>query len=159
MKRPSTRPFPIMLEVELLDRLSEPVRDGRAKSVSAVIRDALEDFDFGNVVVVKPNLVQISVRLPQPLRATIERVSRQQHVSVVHLLRAALEAHLTRLEADAAGQLQIEIEPEPSPAALETPAVPRELPVGQRRRGGRQGGHRKMSRRKVAAQKRRSRRR
>ena len=57
------RPFPIQLEVEFLDRISEPVREGRAKSVSEIIRTALEKYDFANVIVMRPSQLQISVRL------------------------------------------------------------------------------------------------
>lgn len=103
------------LEVELLDRLSEPVRDKRAGSVSDIIRTALERFDFENVVVVRPNQLQISVRLPGPIRASLKRVSRRQHVSVGQLVRAAVEAYLPALEAVASGQLEIPIPTADSP--------------------------------------------
>ena len=52
----TARPFPIQLEVEFLDRLSEPVRDNKAKSVSEIIRHALERFDFEDAVVMKLKL-------------------------------------------------------------------------------------------------------
>ena len=56
MPAKSPKPFPIQMEVEFLDRLSEPVREGRAGSVSAIIRAALAQYDFANVVVVHPAL-------------------------------------------------------------------------------------------------------
>jgi len=54
------KPFPIQMEVEFLDRLSEPVRDGKAKSVSDIIRTALGRYDFTDVLVMHPAQLQIS---------------------------------------------------------------------------------------------------
>lgn len=95
------RPFPILLEVEFLDRLSEPVREGRAKSVSGIIRTALEQYDFSNVVVVRSSQLQISVRLPAEIRKNLKKLSRAKHTSVGQLVRAAVEAYLPQLEAEA----------------------------------------------------------
>jgi len=93
------RPFPITLEVEFLDRLSEPVRDGRAKSVSAIIRTALEQYDFSNIVVVRSAQLQVSVRLPAEIRKSLKKLSRAKQTSVGQLVRAAVEAYLPKLEA------------------------------------------------------------
>src|ERR1700710_1596183 len=92
------RPFPVTMEVEFLDRLSEPVREGRAKSVSAIIRSALEQYDFSNVVVMHPSQLQISVRLPVEIRRNLRKISRAKHTSVGQLVRAAVEAYLPELE-------------------------------------------------------------
>lgn len=100
-------PLAIQLEVEFLDRLSEPVRSGQARSVSEIIRDAVERFDFSNVVVMHPAQLQISVRLSEDVRRTLRRVARTKHTSIGHLVRAAVEAHLARLEAETPGQLAI----------------------------------------------------
>lgn len=89
------------MEVEFLDRLSEPVREGRAKSVSAIIRSALEQYDFSNMVVMHPSQLQISVRLPSEIRKNLKKVSRAKHTSVGQLVRAAVEAYLPMLEAPA----------------------------------------------------------
>lgn len=102
MPRKSPRPFPIQMEVEFLDRLSEPVREGRAGSVSAIIRDALAQYDFANVVVVHPAQLQISVRLPVAVRKNLQKISRAKHTSVGQLVRAAVEAYLPSLEVPAA---------------------------------------------------------
>ena len=93
------RPFPVTIEVEFLDRLSEPVREGRAKSVSAIIRTALEQYDFSTVVVMRPSQLQISVRLPSEIRKNLKKVSRAKHTSIGQLVRAALEDYLPKLEA------------------------------------------------------------
>ena len=99
MPHKSPRPFPIQMEVEFLDRLSEPVRDGKAKSVSDIIRTALEQYDFSDVLVMHPAQLQISVRLSPELRRTLKKLSRNKHTSVGHLVRAAVEAYLPELEA------------------------------------------------------------
>ena len=95
----SYRPFPISIEVEFLDRLSEPVRDGRAKSVSAILRTALEKYDFSNMVVVRPSQLQIYVRLPAEIRKNLKKISRAKHTSIGQLVRAAVEDYLPKLEA------------------------------------------------------------
>lgn len=101
------RPFAMLLEVEFLDRLSEPVREGKAKSVSEIIRTALERFNLENVVVVRPPQVTISVRLPGVIRRDLKRVAREKHTSVGQLVRSAVETFLPHLEAESAGQLEM----------------------------------------------------
>ena len=96
-----SKPFPIQLEVEFLDRLSEPVRDGRARSVSEIIRTALARYDFTDVIVMHPSQLQISVRLPAGIRRDLKKISRSKYTSVGHLVRAAVEAYLPQLEAAA----------------------------------------------------------
>ena len=99
MPQKTPRPFPLTMEVEFIDRLNEPVRDGKAKSVSEIIRTALERYDFANVVVMHPVQVQISVRLPGEIRRTLKKVARSKHTSEGQLVRAAVEAYLPELEA------------------------------------------------------------
>ncbi len=99
MTKRTPKPFPLTLEVEFVDRLGEPVRDGKAKSVSAIIRTALERFDFANVVVMHPVQVQISVRLPADIRRLLKKVARSRHTSESQLVRAAVESFLPELEA------------------------------------------------------------
>ena len=94
-----SRPFPIQMEVEFLDRLSEPVRDGKAKSVSDIIRTALERYDFSDVVVMHPAQLLVSVRLPAKIRKQLKKTARSKHTSVGHLVRAAVEAYLPEVEA------------------------------------------------------------
>ena len=101
MPAKTPKPFPLTMEVEFIDRLSEPVRDKKAKSVSEIIRTALERYDFANVVVMHPVQVQISVRLPVEIRRTLKKVARSKHTSEGQLVRAAVEAYLPELEAAA----------------------------------------------------------
>jgi Arc/MetJ-type ribon-helix-helix transcriptional regulator len=113
MPTKATRPFPIQMEVEFLDRLSEPVREGRAKSVSELIRTALEKYDFANIVVMHPAQLQISVRLPAEIRRNLRQISRAKHTSVGQLVRAAVEAYLPQIETGAVDQLEMPITPPP----------------------------------------------
>jgi Arc/MetJ-type ribon-helix-helix transcriptional regulator len=99
MATKAPKPFPIQMEVEFIDRLSEPVRDGKAKSVSDIIRAALKRYDFTDVLVLHPAQVQISVRLPVEIRRQLKKTARAKHTSVGHLVRAAVEAYLPELEA------------------------------------------------------------
>jgi predicted DNA-binding protein len=99
MPNKAPKPFPIQMEVEFLDRLSEPVRDGKAKSVSDIIRTALEQYDFSDVLVMHPQQLQISVRLPLEIRRQLKKTARSKHTSVGHLVRAAVETYLPELEA------------------------------------------------------------
>ena len=99
MSDKTASPFPITVEVEFLDRMSEPVRDGRAKSVSAIVRTALEQYDFSTVVVMRPSQLQISVRLSGEIRKTLKKISRTKHTSIGQLVRAAVEDYLPKLEA------------------------------------------------------------
>lgn len=110
------RPFPIQLEVEFLDRLSEPVRHGRAKSVSDIIRTALERFDFSNIVVMRTAHVAISVRLAPEIRRNLKQLSRTKHTSIGQLVRTAVEAYLPQLETGAVDQLEIPAVPAPEVA-------------------------------------------
>jgi len=114
-----------VLDVEFLDRLSEPVRLGKVESVSAILRTALARFDFNHVVVMHPAQVQISVRLPARVRQTLKKTARSKHTSIGQLVRAAVEAYLPQLETEAAGQLVMPIAAEPSATDAE-PAAPRQ---------------------------------
>ncbi|MBI2515431.1 MAG: hypothetical protein HYV95_00820 [Opitutae bacterium] len=104
-----TKPLAIVLEVEFLDRLAEPVREGRAKSVSDIIRTALERYDLSNVIIVRPSQLAISVRLPVEVRRNLKKVARAKHTSIGQLVRAAVEAYLPALESQASGQLEMPI--------------------------------------------------
>lgn len=125
------RPFPIQLEVEFLDRLSEPVRDGRAKSVSDIIRTALERFDFSNVVVLRAAQVAVSVRLAPEIRRNLKQLSRAKHTSVGQLVRTAVESYLPQLESGAVDQL--EIPDVPPPPVVESVLAPRPKPKPKRK--------------------------
>jgi len=105
----ANNPFAIQLEVEFLDRLTEPVREGRAKSISELIRTALEHFNFDNLVVVRPSHLLVSVRLPREIRDKLKTVSREKHTSVGQLVRAAVESYLPQLESSTPGEIEMPI--------------------------------------------------
>lgn len=125
-------PTGIQLEVEFLDRLSEPVREGKAKSVSDLIRMALQSFNFESVLVQRPSHVSMSVRLPLEVRRNLKRVAREKHTSVGQLVRVAVDAYLPHLEQAAAGQLEIEM-PTDVPRA-KAPAAPAGAPANPGRK-------------------------
>ncbi len=130
----AARPFPLQLEVELLDRLSEPVREGRAKSVSEIIRTALERYDFANIIVMRPAQLVISVRLTAEIRRNLKQISRAKHTSVGQLVRAAVEAYLPQLESGAVDQLEMPITPPPRVAeSVRAPRAKRTRPVPKSR--------------------------
>lgn len=134
-------PFAMMLDVEFLDRLNEPVRQGKVPSVSAVIRSALARFDFTNVLVLHPAQVQISVRLPARIRQQLKKTARAKHTTVGQLVRAAVDSFLPQLEAETAGQLEIPITPDPmappTSAAAAVPVTVEGAPEKRRRRSER----------------------
>jgi hypothetical protein len=109
-------PFPLTLDLEFVDRLAEPVRLGKAESVSAIIRAALARFDLAQVLVVRPAQIQISVRLPARIRQDLRKAARSKHTTVTQLVRAAVESYLPHLEEESAGQLQMPIPVEPTAA-------------------------------------------
>ena len=142
MSAKESRPFPIQLEVEFLDRISEPVREGRAKSVSEIIRTALERYDFANIIVLKPSQLQISVRLPAPIRQNLKRISRTKHTSVGQLVRAAVEAYLPLLESGAVNQLEIPVAP-PAPPVESVLVPPPRRPKRRRKTAGKRPAKKK----------------
>jgi len=115
-------PMAVQLEVEFLDRLTEPVREKKAKSVSAIIRTALERYDFTHMVIVRTAQVMISVRLPADLRRTLKKTARTKHTSVGQLVRTAVEAYLPELEAGSAGRLKIPMMEKASKVSATRPA-------------------------------------
>ena len=127
------RPFPIQMEVEFLDRLSEPVRHGKAKSVSEIIRTALERYDFSNIVVMHPAQLAISVRLAPEVHRNLKQISRAKHTSVGQLVRAAVEAYLPQLESGATDQLEIPAVAVPA-AVVESVLTPRPKPARPKKR-------------------------
>ena len=126
-------PFAFVLEVEFLDRLGEVVRSHQAKSVSALIRTALEQYDFADVMFVRPAQVQVAVRLPLEIRRNLKKVARTKHTSVGQLVRAAVEAYLPQLEAAVPPEQPTpaeEVAPIEHPApAVATVAVVESLPT------------------------------
>lgn len=124
MAKDDNRPFAMQLEVEFLARLSEPVRLGQAKSVSEIIRTALERFDFDRAVVARPTQQLISVRLRGATRKSLKRAAKAKQTSVGQLVRLAVESYLPQLESATAGQMEMSI-PAAQPAATGTASASR----------------------------------
>jgi predicted DNA-binding protein len=118
------KPLAIVLEVEFLDRLAEPVREGKAKSISEIIRTALERCDLSHIVVLRPAQLTISVRLPSEVRRGLKKMARAKHTSVGQLVRAAVEAYLPRLESETAGQLEMSIPSSEAPPPAPESSAP-----------------------------------
>lgn len=84
---------PVTFELPLT--LIEKIENCRAKrglgSVSEVIRVALEQFDYNSFELDRPEHRQISVRLPETIKKTLQRQARLKKTSAGELLRAAVE--------------------------------------------------------------------
>jgi len=129
-------PMAVQLEVEFLDRLAEPVREKKAPSVSAIIRTALERYDFTDMVVIRAPQVMISVRLPVEIRRNLKKIARAKHTSIGQLVRTAVEAYLPQLEAEVAGQLEMPIvEPAPGESVLSSTGRARSRSAKKTRKG------------------------
>ena len=125
-----------MLDTDLLDRLTDVVQSGKARSVSALIRDALEPFDFDEYQVIRPSQKLISVRLPIEVRDALKQSAETKQTTVSHLVRTALEHFLVELDSENPDQLQIPLAetkpaaPEPrTPPPASPPAPQVELPA------------------------------
>lgn len=117
------QPFAIQLDVELLDRLNEPVRAGKAPNVSALIRDALERLDVSRVVVLHPAQLLISVRLPAAKRQELRRAALRMNTSIGQLVRIAVDAYLPTLEAETTEAAEAPAQ-QPAPELPAPAAVP-----------------------------------
>ncbi len=116
-------PLAIALEVEFLDRLAEPVRAGKIKSVSAIIRAALERYDFSDVLFLKPAQVSISVRLPYEVRRSLRKIAHSKKTTVTQLVRAAVEAYLPELETDSEVSAALPDSSAPETSSMVSPAA------------------------------------
>lgn len=91
----STRPInnlPLTFETDALlqQRIEEFRRRAGAATVSQVVRFAIEMYDFHGYTPGDNERRQLSVRLPEDVRQTLFRISRDKKASVGELLRAAL---------------------------------------------------------------------
>lgn len=111
-------PFVMSLDTDLLERLSELVEAGKARSISAIIRDALEVFDFDEFQPIKPNQKAVSVRLPVEVREMMNAAADAKNASVGHLVRTAIENFIVNLDSEHPGQMQIALAESPAPAAV-----------------------------------------
>jgi hypothetical protein len=88
----SGSPLTFDLKQDVLKRLLTFQSRSGARSLSAVIRQAVTRHDFSRFAAVPRAHRQISVRFPIELKAQLLRLARQKGVSVGELLRSALDA-------------------------------------------------------------------
>ncbi len=90
-KSPITNPVTFELPLSLIEKIETVRAKWGAGSVSEVIRIALEQFDYGEFHVERPEHRQISVRLPDDVKKTLQRQAKIKRTSAGDLLRAAIE--------------------------------------------------------------------
>ena len=89
-------PLTFDLPESLIERI-ETCRKGHGfATASAVVRTAIESFDFSSCKPDRDPHRQISVRITAEQRATLRRYSKQKDASVGELLRLAVEALPTK---------------------------------------------------------------
>jgi Arc/MetJ-type ribon-helix-helix transcriptional regulator len=90
-KSPVANPVTFELPLTLIEKI-ESVRAKRGlKSVSEVIRVALEEFNYSAFQVDRPEHRQISVRLPDTLKKALQKQAKAKKTSAGELLRAAID--------------------------------------------------------------------
>ena len=90
--RSASAPLTFDLPLAFVERI-EACRRGRGlKSVSEVIRLAIDEYNFEHYRPSREDHRQISVRIGARQRAMLKRFARKKHASVGELLRLALES-------------------------------------------------------------------
>lgn len=90
-KSPVANPVTFELPLSLIEKIEATRAERGLNSVSEVIRIALEQFDYGQFRVERPEHRQISVRLPDAIKKTLQRQAKIKRTSAGDLLRAAIE--------------------------------------------------------------------
>lgn len=90
--RPTSAPLTFDLPESLVAKIDALRRDRGLKTVSEVVRLAVEEFDFTRCEFTTDPYRQISVRVGTAQRGLLKRVARQKHASVGEVLRRAVEA-------------------------------------------------------------------
>lgn len=93
MTKAPQKSAPITFEIqeELFAKLKNYQKASKSNSVSEVIRDSLEAFNFNAFKHTPTENRQISVRLPENLKSRLTTFSTKKHVSIGELLRVAIE--------------------------------------------------------------------
>lgn len=87
----SNTPLTFDIREDLLKKVNSFKAKSRARSVSEVIRYALDNFSFTKFKPEIKNHKQISVRIPEDMRVALAQNAKTKNVSLGELLRAALE--------------------------------------------------------------------
>lgn len=90
MPKPHITPLTFEMDADLLAKLQRYSKSPQVGTISAVIRHALQSFNFGSLKSQKRPLKQLSVRLDEDLRKQLKRVSVSKGISLGELLRLAL---------------------------------------------------------------------
>jgi Arc/MetJ-type ribon-helix-helix transcriptional regulator len=101
-----TTPLTFELPRSLVDRIHRCRGQLGLKSVSDVVRHALEGFDFATFQAPPREQLQVSVRLAPGQKRDLFRHARRTKVSAGELLRAALEALSARVADDGAATVR-----------------------------------------------------
>jgi len=104
----SSPPLTFDLPLSLIAKIESCRRVMSLRSTSAVVREALADFDFNGFSAPDKGHRQISVRLPAVVKDKLTKYSRRKKVSVGELLRVAIH--------------QLQIKPAKKSAARTKPA-------------------------------------
>lgn len=89
---PVANPVTFELPLSLVEKIEATLSSNGARSVSEVIRVALEEFDYSQFQADRAEYRQISVRLPQGIKKTLQRQAKLRRVSAGEILRAAVDA-------------------------------------------------------------------
>ena len=100
-----TTPFTLDLDVDLIEVLECFKKRINSPSVSAIIRVALEEFDFEAFKSSVPERRQISVRLTKGIRDELKRTAKDRGVSIGNIVREALISSLKQEKKDPREQI------------------------------------------------------
>lgn len=92
MASSATAPLTFDLPVGLIEKIKAVQRPSGPRSVSAVVRLAVTEYNFDRLELQKEPHRQISVRLPADVRTQLSRIAKKKKVSLGELVRVALEA-------------------------------------------------------------------
>jgi hypothetical protein len=87
----TSAPLTFDLPLSLIEKITAIRKGRRLKTASAVVRLAVEQFDFDGCEPAHVPHRQISVRITAPQRAMLKRYSKSKDSSVGELIRLALE--------------------------------------------------------------------
>jgi Arc/MetJ-type ribon-helix-helix transcriptional regulator len=88
----NSSPLTFDLPDSLLVKIESLRRQRNLKSVSEVVRLAVDEFDFTSCEFTTDPFRQISVRVADAQRGVLKRVARQKRASVGEVVRRAIEA-------------------------------------------------------------------
>lgn len=95
MNKPTkSSPLTIELDVELIERLNAFKERTSSSSVSAIVRSALEEFNFEDYKASTPKRKQISVRMSKTLSDELKKAAKVKGVSAGEVVRESILSFL-----------------------------------------------------------------